>query len=197
MLPRLGPLALSACRQPRGLVCRCDQSPLPDAIKISLELWKKCRESPLPRVGKVLHARSVECRLPLAAHDGVSMDTAKADRYVAEKWDDDIVPQLIEYIRIPNKSPMFDKDWVANGYMEEAVKLMESWAKAQAIPGMQVETVRLEGRTPLIFIEIPATDPATGADTVLLYGHLDKQPEMTGWDSDLGPWTPVLKGDKL
>lgn len=125
------------------------------------------------------------------------MDTAKADRYVTEKWDDDIVPQLIEYIRIPNKSPMFDKDWVAHGYMEDAVKLMEGWAKAQAIPGMQVETVRLEGRTPLIFIEIPATDPATGADTVLLYGHLDKQPEMTGWDSDLGPWTPVLKGDKL
>jgi acetylornithine deacetylase/succinyl-diaminopimelate desuccinylase-like protein len=125
------------------------------------------------------------------------MDTAKADRYVAEKWDDDIVPQLIEYIRIPNKSPMFDKDWVAHGYMEDAVKLMEDWAKAQTIPGMQVETVRLEGRTPLIFIEIPATDPATGTDTVLLYGHLDKQPEMTGWDSDLGPWTPVLKGDKL
>lgn len=100
------------------------------------------------------------------------MDTAKVDRYVAEKWDDDIVPQLVEYIRIPNKSPMFDKDWVANGYMDAAVRLMEDWARAQAIPGMQVEVVRLEGRTPLIFIEIPASGPETGADTVLLYGHL-------------------------
>ncbi|PZQ22235.1 MAG: peptidase M20 [Stenotrophomonas acidaminiphila] len=97
------------------------------------------------------------------------MDTAKVDRYVAEKWDDDIVPQLVEYIRIPNKSPMFDKDWVANGYMEQAVQLMERWAKAQSVPGMQVEVVRLEGRTPLILIEIPASGPETGADTVLLY----------------------------
>ncbi len=125
------------------------------------------------------------------------MDTAKIDRYVSEKWDDDIVPQLVEYIRIPNKSPMFDRDWVANGYMEAAVQLMERWARAQDIPGLQVEVVRLEGRTPLIFLEIPASGPETGEDTVLLYGHLDKQPEMTGWDADLGPWLPVLKGDKL
>ncbi|WP_411834208.1 M20 family metallopeptidase [Pseudoxanthomonas mexicana] len=125
------------------------------------------------------------------------MDNAKIDRYVSEKWDGDIVPQLVEYIRIPNKSPMFDKDWVANGYMEQAAKLMEDWARAQPIAGMQVETVRLEGRTPLIFVEIPASGPETGSDTVLLYGHLDKQPEMTGWDDDLGPWKPVLRGDKL
>ena len=125
------------------------------------------------------------------------MDTAKIDRFVAAKWDDEIVPQLVEYIRIPNKSPMFDKDWVAHGYMDDAVKLMETWARAQPIPGMQLEVVRLEGRTPLIFIEIPASGPETGTDTVLLYGHLDKQPEMTGWDDGLGPWTPVIKGDKL
>ena len=125
------------------------------------------------------------------------MDTAKIDRFVAAKWDDEIVPQLVEYIRIPNKSPMFDKDWVAHGYMDDAVKLMEAWARRQPIPGMQLEVVRLEGRTPLIFIEIPANGPDTGADTVLLYGHLDKQPEMTGWDDGLGPWTPVIKGDRL
>ncbi len=125
------------------------------------------------------------------------MDSARLDRFVAGKWDDEIVPQLVDYIRIPNKSPMFDRDWVANGYMDQAVTLMESWAKAQPIPGMQLEVVRLEGRTPLIYIEIPASGAETGADTVLLYGHLDKQPEMTGWDEDLGPWIPVLKGDKL
>lgn len=137
------------------------------------------------------------------------MDASKVDRYVGQKWDDEIVPQLVEYIRIPNKSPMFDADWVQHGYMDDAVKLMESWAKAQSIPGMQVEVVRLEGRTPLIFIDIPAFDGATARaaadapaqardeDCVLLYGHLDKQPEMTGWDDDLGPWKPVIKGDKL
>ncbi|MCC4595275.1 M20 family metallopeptidase [Xanthomonas campestris pv. phormiicola] len=125
------------------------------------------------------------------------MDSAKIDRFLSEKWDDDIVPQLVDYIRIPNKSPMFDADWVAHGYMDDAVKLMERWARAQAIPGLVVEVVQLEGRTPLIYLEVPATGAETGADTVLLYGHLDKQPEMTGWDADLGPWTPVLKGERL
>jgi acetylornithine deacetylase/succinyl-diaminopimelate desuccinylase-like protein len=125
------------------------------------------------------------------------MDSARIDRFLSEKWDDDIVPQLVDYIRIPNKSPMFDADWVAHGYMDDAVKLMERWARAQAIPGLVVEVVQLQGRTPLIYLDVPATGAETGADTVLLYGHLDKQPEMTGWDADLGPWTPVLKGDRL
>src|SRR3546814_11472229 len=82
---------------------------------------------------------------------------------------------------------MFDTDWVKNGHMDAAVKLMETWAKAQPIPGLVVEVVQLEGRTPLIYLEVPATGPDTGEDCVLLYGHLDKQPEMTGWDDDLGP----------
>lgn len=125
------------------------------------------------------------------------MDNARIAAYLDRKWDEDIVPQLVDYIRIPNKSPMFDPDWVAHGHMDAAVALMERWAKAQAIPGLVVDVVRLEGRTPLIYLEIPASGESTGADTVLLYGHLDKQPEMTGWDADLGPWTPVLKGDKL
>jgi len=125
------------------------------------------------------------------------MDASKIDRYVAGKWDDDIVPQLVEYIRIPNKSPMFDADWEKHGYMADAVSLMESWARAQPVPGMTVEVVRLEGRTPLIFLDIPAAHGGSNEDCVLLYGHLDKQPEMTGWDDDLGPWKPVLRGDRL
>jgi acetylornithine deacetylase/succinyl-diaminopimelate desuccinylase-like protein len=121
------------------------------------------------------------------------MDTAKTDRFIADAWDGDIVPQLVEYIRIPNKSPMFDAQWKENGYMDDAVKQLAGWAKAQPIAGMTVEVVELEGRTPLIFIEVPGE----GDDCVLLYGHLDKQPEMTGWADDLGPWKPVIKGDKL
>ena len=124
-------------------------------------------------------------------------DPAKARDFVAAKWDAEIVPQLVEYIRIPNKSPMFDADWVANGHMDRAVALMEDWARRQDIPGMQLEVVRLEGRTPLIFIDIPAANGGRDDDCVLLYGHLDKQPEMTGWDADKGPWEPVLEGDRL
>ena len=123
------------------------------------------------------------------------MDTARLFRYVSDLWDDEIVPQLVEYIRIPNKSPMFDAKWVEHGHMDAAVKLMETWARSKLakLPGATLEVVRLEGRTPLIYIEVPGQ----GDDTVMLYGHLDKQPEMTGWADGLGPWTPVIKGDKL
>ena len=121
------------------------------------------------------------------------MDAKALGNFVGTLWDDEIVPQLVEYIRIPNKSPMFDADWAKHGYMDAAVALMEKWARSQPIPGMQIEVVRLEGRTPLIFIEIPGQ----GDDTVLLYGHLDKQPEMTGWADHLGPWKPVIEGDRL
>ena len=121
------------------------------------------------------------------------MDSKAIDRFVSTLWDDEIVPQLVEYIRIPNKSPMFDADWEKHGYMDDAVKLMAGWAQRQNIDGMRLEVVRLPGRTPLIYIEIDGE----GDDCVLLYGHLDKQPEMTGWADDLGPWKPVIKGDRL
>ena len=98
------------------------------------------------------------------------MDASKVKAFVDAKWDSEIVPQLVEYIRIPNKSPMFDADWVQNGHMDRAVALMETWARAQAIPGMQLEVVRLPGRTPLIFIDIPAAHGGRNDDCVLLYG---------------------------
>ena len=134
---------------------------------------------------------------PRPAAVPAALDAAALQRYIDGKWDDDIVPQLVDYIRIPNKSPMFDADWVANGHMDRAVELMRSWAQSQPIAGLALEVVQLAGRTPLIFIEIPATDGQAGEDCVLLYGHLDKQPEMTGWDEGLGPWEPVLDGDRL
>jgi acetylornithine deacetylase/succinyl-diaminopimelate desuccinylase-like protein len=110
-------------------------------------------------------------------------------------WDDQIVPTLTEYIRIPNKSPAFDPDWAANGYMDRAVSLFAAWAKARlgSFPGAQLDVVRLAGRTPLLLIDIPGGAPGT----VLLYGHLDKQPEMVGWAEGTGPWQPVLKDGRL
>ncbi len=123
------------------------------------------------------------------------MDNRRIQGFVESLWDDEVVPQLVEYIKIPNKSPMFDDAWVEHGYMDDAVKLMESWARSHLdkLPGATLEVVQLEGRTPLIYIDVPGE----GEDTVVLYGHLDKQPEMTGWADDLGPWKPVIKGDKL
>ncbi len=96
---------------------------------------------------------------------------------IAKFWDEAIVPALIDYIRIPAKSPHFDRDWAKHGHIDAAVKLAADWCRKHAVPGMQLEVVRLEGRTPVLFIEVPGT--AEG--NILVYGHLDKQPEMTGW----------------
>jgi acetylornithine deacetylase/succinyl-diaminopimelate desuccinylase-like protein len=123
------------------------------------------------------------------------IDIARAKKFLDQCWHDDVIPTLIEYIRIPNKSPAFDADWAAHGYMDDAVQLFERWArrKLSGLPGATLDVVRLRGRTPVIVIDIPGK---TG-DTVLLYGHLDKQPEMAGWVEGYGPWIPRLEGDKL
>lgn len=121
------------------------------------------------------------------------MLAAKTERFVNEMWDDSIVPELCEYIKIPNKSPLFDPEWAEHGYMDDAVALLEKWCRSQPIKGMQLEVIRLPGRTPLIFIDIPGDSD----DCVLLYGHLDKQPEFEGWAPDLDPWKPVIKNGKL
>jgi len=121
------------------------------------------------------------------------MNTETIRRYVDTRWDASAVPELVEYIKIPNKSPMFDPDWEAHGYMEQVVEQFTAWCEQQEVRGLKLEVVRLPGRTPLIYMD----NPGAGDGTVLLYGHLDKQPEMTGWREGLGPWTPVLEGDKL
>jgi acetylornithine deacetylase/succinyl-diaminopimelate desuccinylase-like protein len=125
-----------------------------------------------------------------------AINTAQAANFVDELWGDSVVPELIDYIRVPNKSPAFDADWAAHGYMEEVVAQFERWALAAGVRGLALEVVRLPGRTPLIYMDIPAAGAAS-TGTVLLYGHLDKQPEMSGWRDGLGPWTPVLDGDRL
>ena len=122
------------------------------------------------------------------------MDTVQLNHFVDRVWDQSITPSLVDYIKIPNKSPVFEPDWASLGHMDKAVALIEGWCKEQDIEGLTVEVVRLEGRTPLLYMEIPGDRQD---DCVLLYGHLDKQPEMTGWFDHLGPWKPVLEGDKL
>ena len=123
------------------------------------------------------------------------MDQTAAKAFIDGLWDAEVIPELMRYIAIPNKSPHYDADWRAHGYMDAAVDQFASWARGKlaALPGATLEVVRLGERTPVIFIEIPGE----GDDPVLLYGHLDKQPEMTGWAEGLGPWTPVLRDGKL
>jgi acetylornithine deacetylase/succinyl-diaminopimelate desuccinylase-like protein len=121
--------------------------------------------------------------------------TALAD-YATRTWDEEIVPALTDYIAIPAKSPMFDADWQRHGYIERVIRDAASWVEGRGVAGLKLEIVRLEGRTPLIFFDVPSTKPGS-TDTICLYGHLDKQPEFNGWRSDLGPWTPKYEGGLL
>jgi len=122
------------------------------------------------------------------------MNHAATRAYIDTLWNQSIVQELAEYIRIPNKSPAFDREWQAHGHMERVVTRFEAWARKQPLKAMRVEVMRIDGRTPLLFIDIPGT---SAHDCVLLYGHLDKQPEMSGWRDGLGPWQPVIEGDRL
>jgi acetylornithine deacetylase/succinyl-diaminopimelate desuccinylase-like protein len=112
---------------------------------------------------------------------------------ISMQWDADIVPQLTDYVRIPAKSPHFDPQWEAHGHIERVIRLAETWVRKQPIRDLRYEIVRLDGRTPVLYFDIAGA----GERTVLLYGHLDKQPEMTGWREGYGPWEPLLENGKL
>jgi acetylornithine deacetylase/succinyl-diaminopimelate desuccinylase-like protein len=125
-----------------------------------------------------------------------TLDAARALDHATHAWDSDIVGQLTDYIQIPAKSPSFDKDWAAHGYIDTVVRNAAAWIEAQKIEGLTLEIIRLPGRTPIIFFDVPATRPQS-AQTILMYGHMDKQPEFNGWRNDLGPWTPKYIDGKL
>ncbi|EWS63044.1 dipeptidase PepV [Hydrogenophaga sp. T4] len=136
------------------------------------------------------------------------LDPLALQAQVDTAWTQRIVPELVRYIEVPAKSPMFDPEWARNGLLERVLQSAADWVRAQAVVGLTLEIVRLNDangvpRTPVLFFEVPASAgkdgtpaPASG-QTVLMYGHLDKQPEFTGWRSDLGPWTPKIDDGKL
>ena len=123
----------------------------------------------------------------------MTLDADRTRAFVQRTWDESVVPALTEYVRIPAKSPAFDPDWREHGHIDRAVTLLVDWCKARPIAGLRLEVVSLDGRTPVILVEVSGHRE----ETVLLYGHLDKQPEMTGWGEGLAPWMPVRRGDKL
>ena len=122
-----------------------------------------------------------------------AIDATQLLATLSSQWDKEIIPQLKAYTRIPAKSPHFDPNWESAGHIERAIRLAESWARKQPVRGLSLEIVRLPGRTPLLYFDVPGE----GDRTVLLYGHLDKQPEMTGWREGFGPWEPLFEDGKL
>ena len=133
--------------------------------------------------------------LPLQADEAEQLGA-----YAERVWDDEIVPALTDYIAVPAKSPMFDAEWSQHGFIDRVVKDAAAWVEKQNVAGLKLEVIRLEGRTPVIFFDVPATKPGgndPGAETICLYGHLDKQPEFNGWKNGFGPWTPRYEGGLL
>jgi len=130
---------------------------------------------------------------PLAPH---LLQPADALDHVSRQWDGDILRQLTDYIAIPAKSPGFAPDWEQLGLLDTVLRNAAAWVEAQKVPGLRLEVLRMPGRTPVLFFEVEATR-AGSQQTVLMYGHLDKQPEFDGWRRDLGPWTPKYEDGKL
>ncbi len=125
------------------------------------------------------------------------MNLAEVRQLIERRWDDELLPRLVDYVKVPAKSPAFDASWSAHGHLQAVIQQAHAWAAAQRIGGLQLEIVTIEGRTPCLFFDVPATGGLGNARTVLFYGHLDKQPEMEGWREGFGPWLPVIEDDKL
>lgn len=107
----------------------------------------------------------------------------------------DALDTLIEFGNIPCLSPMFDELWEENGHIEAAIQLLADWARQRRLGEAVVQIQRLEGRTPVLTVTVPATAPVAG--TCVLYGHLDKQPPLGDWSEGLDPYVPVRRGDRL
>ena len=121
------------------------------------------------------------------------MDYTKLQNDIDKFWDNEIVPNLVDYIKIPNKSPAFDPDWKKNGHMDEVLLLAKEWIEKHRPDNTIVHVKEAKGRSPIILLEIPGDRDGN----ILMYGHLDKQPEMEGWENELGPWKPVIREEKL
>jgi acetylornithine deacetylase/succinyl-diaminopimelate desuccinylase-like protein len=125
------------------------------------------------------------------------MDSKALQAYVDRRYDEELIPRLVDYVRVPAKSPAFDGDWSAHGHLAAVIKAAEEWSRAQSVKDMKIEVIGIEGKTPCLFFDVPATNGQGNDRTVLFYGHLDKQPEMSGWREDLGPWKPKIEDGKL
>ncbi len=137
-----------------------------------------------------------------------ALNAAALQNHVDASWKDHILPALVKYVEVPAKSPAFDPDWARHGLIDRVLQDAADWVAARRVPGLSLEVIRLSDaqgrpRTPVLFFELPASAgcdgtpaPASG-QTVLMYGHLDKQPEFNGWRNDLGPWTPKIEDGKL
>ena len=125
------------------------------------------------------------------------MDHEALTHTVRALWSNVALPSLSDFVAIPAQSPVFDPNWQESGHLAAAIAHLKAWVDSRGIAGLQTEVITLPGRTPLLLMELPATSGVEHGDTVLLYGHLDKQPPVGGWSEGLGPWSPVMRNGRL
>lgn len=153
----------------------------------------------IPKLQVIIYSYLFKLNLSISGSKDSNMDKQKFTQvvdFINSKWQDSITPELIEYIKNPCKSPAFDANWQTHEYIDKAIDQFKNWVHKQEVAGLELDIVSLPERTPLLFIDIPAFN-TDNAETILLYGHLDKQPEMEGWDDGKGPWQPVIQNGKL
>lgn len=112
-----------------------------------------------------------------------------------DDFEHDALPTLFTYATMPCLSPAYDENWRTNGHIDAAIELLAQWARERTFRRADVEVVRLDGRTPLLMITVEATNDDDA--TVVLYGHMDKQPPLGDWSDGLAPFTPVRRGDRV
>src|SRR2546430_12768929 len=76
------------------------------------------------------------------------LDPTRALAFIRRRWEEDVVPALVEYIGIPAKSPLFDPGWQEHGQLDRAVALVEDWWRARPGGRPRAGGVRLPRRPP-------------------------------------------------
>lgn len=125
------------------------------------------------------------------------MDPEKVHEAVRSSWSQEVLASLSRLIEIPALSPAFDSSWEEKGHLLAAALHVRRWIESRNLPGAKCEVLQLAGLAPLLMVDVPATTNASADGTVLLYGHLDKQPPHGEWSEGLGPWQPVVREGRL
>ncbi|MCQ2816841.1 MAG: M20/M25/M40 family metallo-hydrolase [archaeon] len=124
------------------------------------------------------------------------MSKEEIKNYIENTFYSDLIPSLKNFIRIPSISKWFDPNWEKNQYLDQAGDLICTYAKNLQLKNSTIELLKDPGRSPFVFIDVSSSRPNDDR-TILMYCHLDKQPAGEGWDSDKGPFKPVIVDNKL
>jgi len=88
---------------------------------------------------------------------------------------------------------MVDDKYDCNGLVQQAMQVVDTNIQALGIKGLTRTVIHPAGMNPLI---VYVVEPSEGASkTVMMYGHLDKQPYGPGWEEGVSPTDPIIRGD--